>query len=563
MEESKNKQKINNIVKVCLFIGFGFMIFFLFQKVLSQSYDSPYMRDNVTTSLNTFYSQQENVDQVLFMGTSHSEYGVSPMEIYEDSGIVSYNLSTSGQPIEVTYYLLKSALETQSPEVVFLDASSLFFGDSISTSAWRYVLDEMSFGETKIEMAREYSMLVNDTEKFDLSCEKDFVNALVPMFQYHTRWDELSEMDFNDVWSSNSFVTAGYFMSSNSNGSLSVEAMNDIVDDMNGDDTYYENLCEEEGCDYYEGNSSLYSANITKRKKKYLKKIQKLCESNNVTLVLTKYPTVANPIYYTSAWTYERSEIVKDLATEMGLSYLDFVYDIDYGFDNTTDFQDGGAHSNYTGAKKISLYLSEYLQSTFGLEACENETFEENRELYDKLTEVAELQLSRDCNEILDYIVENKDKYIVCISASDDMASGLGEEEITALQALGLKADFTEGMNYSDSYIAIIDQGEVYIERQSNRKISYKATIDDCGEDDISISILSSGYRTQTDSEIKVNGTDYSLNNRGINIVLIDAETQVVVMSKSIDTYQQPEEHTVNSGNDIVMLQNYWEELMK
>ena len=130
--------------------------------------------------MNTFYNQQEGVDQVLFFGTSHSEFGVSPMEIYEDSGIVSYNLSTSSQPIEVTYHLLKSALETQAPNVVMLDVSSLFFDDTINTAAWRYVLDGMPFCETKIEMAMEFAKYVNDTNQFDLSCEKDFIHSWTP-----------------------------------------------------------------------------------------------------------------------------------------------------------------------------------------------------------------------------------------------------------------------------------------------------------------------------------------------------------------------------------------------
>lgn len=87
------------------------------------------------------------------------------MEIYENSGIVSYNLSTSGQSIEVTYYLLRSALERQLPKVVVLDASSLFFDDDIDIKNWRYVLDEMPMGKTKIAMARKYAKLINNTLK--------------------------------------------------------------------------------------------------------------------------------------------------------------------------------------------------------------------------------------------------------------------------------------------------------------------------------------------------------------------------------------------------------------
>lgn len=563
MDFSKFKQKIYKAIKVLLFFSVGLLIFESSQTVLAKKWNRPVFPESVSASLNTFYNQQEGVDQVLFFGTSHSEFGVSPMEIYEDSGIVSYNLSTSSQPIEVTYHLLKSALETQAPNVVMLDVSSLFFDDTINTAAWRYVLDGMPFCETKIEMAMEFAKYVNDTNQFDLSCEKDFINALVPMFQYHTRWDELTERDFHDVWMNHSYVNAGYFMSTSRAGSVSVDEMNLTATTLSEQDKYYKIICDEDECQYYDGNDSLYPVEITNRKKKYLNLIENLCKENEATLVLAKYPSIANPIYYGSAWTLERSEVMKEFAEEEGLQFLDFVYDIDCGFDYTSDFQDGGAHCNYYGAKKISLWLSNYLHIFFGLQSIENETFEENREIYDKLTEIAEIQISRDSNEILNYITENKNKYIICISAKDDMVSGLSDEEIWALNSLGLKTDFRNTMSYSDSYLAIIDQGDVEIERASNREISYETKIKDCGDDEIKISLVSSGYLSSPDSQIVINNEDYSLDNRGLNIVLIDVETQQVVISKSIDTFMPIEEQTVSSGNDLTMLLNYWEELIK
>lgn len=563
MEKSLIKQKVFNLIKICLFISLGVLIFGSAQQILSKSWNYPNFTENHTAGLKTFYEQDNDIDQVLFLGTSHTEYGVSPMEIYEDSGIVSYNLATSGQPIEVTYHLLKSAFETQSPNVVVLDVSSLFFNDTLNTAGWRYVLDGMPFGKTKIEMAREYSMYANDTDEFDLSCEKDFINALVPMFQYHTRWDELTEMDFDDVWSNNSYATAGYFLSTYRNGSLSIDEMNSIAETLDEQNTYYRTICDDEECEYYGDDDSLYSVDITNRKKKYLSFIKELCEKNESVLVLAKFPTINNPITYSSSWTIQRSEATKELAEDEGIQFLDFVYDIDCGFDNTADFQDGGAHCNYLGAKKVSLWLSNYLQTFFGLQSKENAEFDKNKEIYDKLTEVAEIQLSRDCSEIMDYIVENKEKYIVCISTSDDMVSGLDDEEIYALEALGLKTDFRNAMSYSDSYVAIVNQGKVEIERASNRKIKYNTTLSNVDGDEININILSSGYYTSSDSQIEVNGEDYSLGGRGINIVLIDAETHEVVVSKTIDTYQPVGEHAVSSGDDLIMLYEYWEEQLK
>lgn len=551
-------------MRLSIFVLLGGMIFLLFQHILQQVWDRPTFFENPAASLNYFYSQEEGVDQVLYLGTSHSEFGVSPMEIYEDSGIVSYNISTSVQPVEVSYFLLQSALKRQSPKVVLLDVSSLFFQDDVSDVAWRYVMDGMPFGGTKIEMAREYAMLRNNTDTFTLSCEADFVNSLLPMFQYHTRWSELSSLDFEDVWSRKPYALTGYCLYPFRSGSIAVDEMNEIMESLQKEDTAYTYTYESDNSSAFEENSTLYTATVTERKRSYLEKMQKLCEANGATLLLIKYPTINNPIYYGSAWTSERAKVINELAEEMGLDFLDLVYDADYDFDYTTDFGDGGMHCNYLGAKKNSLYLSSYLQETYGLEGSTYEPYEENRVIYDKLTKLATLQLSADCEEILDYLVENQEDYMICIAAQDDMENGLGEEEMEALHALGLQADYEEELGFQDSYVAVLDGKEVVTEKLSNRRLYETCTVEKAAAngDDLTIEMMSSGYLTYPDSKITIDGTDYSMHGRGLNIVLIDKETSCVVMSKCIDTFET-ESHPVSSGDNLKMLQDYWEEMLK
>ena len=562
MDGSKSKRKI--WIRLSIFLVLGGMLFLFFQHILKQVWNRPTFFENPAASLSYFYSQREEVDQVLFLGTSHSEFGVSPMEIYEDSGIVSYNISTSAQPVEVSYYLLESAFETQSPEVVVLDASSLFFGDDVSDLAWRYVMDGMPFGSTKIAMAREYAMLRNNTDTFTLSCEADFVNSLVPMFQYHTRWSELLSLDFEDVWSEKPYALAGYCLYPYRSGSIAVDEMNEIMESLQDENTAYTYTYEADDSSVLEENGSLYTATVTERKRSYLKKMQKLCTENGAILLLVKYPTINNPIYYGSAWTSERAKVIKKLADEMGLDFLDFVYDVDYDFDYTTDFGDGGGHCNYLGAKKNSLYLSSYLQETYGLEGSTYEPYEENRVIYDKLTKLALLQLSADSEEIFDYLIENQEEYIICIAAQDDMENGLSEEEMDALHALGLQADYEEELGFQDSYLAVLDGKEVLTEKLSNRRLYETCTIEKAAAngDDLTIELMSSGYLTYPDSKISIDGTDYSMHGRGTNIVLIDKETSCVVMSKCIDTFET-ESHPVSSGDNLKMLQDYWEEMLK
>ena len=67
---------------------------------------------------------EANSVDVLFLGTSHVGKGISPMKIYENTGIKSYNLFTSMQGVESSFFLLENALKRQQPKVVFLDVSS-------------------------------------------------------------------------------------------------------------------------------------------------------------------------------------------------------------------------------------------------------------------------------------------------------------------------------------------------------------------------------------------------------------------------------------------------------
>lgn len=70
----------------------------------------PAFADNTSYAVNTFYRQKEETDDVVFAGTSHIIFGVSPMEMYKNSGIVSFNIGTSLQGMAETYVLTKKRL---------------------------------------------------------------------------------------------------------------------------------------------------------------------------------------------------------------------------------------------------------------------------------------------------------------------------------------------------------------------------------------------------------------------------------------------------------------------
>ncbi len=80
--------------------------------------------------------------------------------------------------------------------------------------------------------------------------------------------------------------------------------------------------------------------------------------------------------------------------------------------------------------------------------------------------------------------------------------------------------------------MAVIDSGNVVYEDMSDNKLEQETEI--AGN---KIDMQSAGYETGNIASIKINGLEYALNKRGINIVVYDKQANRVIDSVRIDTY--------------------------
>lgn len=122
------------------------------------------------------------------------------------------------------------------------------------------------------------------------------------------------------------------------------------------------------------------------------------------------------------------------------------------------------------------------------------------------------------------------EQYIVFLSVKDDCATAFNNEMKEAMAALGLKCDLTG--KYRNSYAAVIDGGNVVFEKLSDEKIIYEENRGGLG-----IRLTSAGFKTGNRSEIVIDGTDYSRNTRGINIVIYDKNSREVCERITFDTW--------------------------
>lgn len=138
-------------------------------------------------------------------------------------------------------------------------------------------------------------------------------------------------------------------------------------------------------------------------------------------------------------------------------------------------------------------------------------------------------------NDIYKYInklVENKNNLVVLLAVRDTPANVLDVSVQNALYSLGLKTELNK--QFRQSYLAAIDCGHILCEMISNNHEMLKAELT---IDEIDIKLVSASYEFGDKAQIIINGKDVAVNQRGINIAVIDKQTKYVLDSVAFDTW--------------------------
>lgn len=130
-------------------------------------------------------------------------------------------------------------------------------------------------------------------------------------------------------------------------------------------------------------------------------------------------------------------------------------------------------------------------------------------------------------------LLRNND-YTVIIAVRDEASRHFASVK-EYFQQLGLNTNLEE--RFRSSYLAVISKGQVVYEDASDKALVYVNTLSD-GLDCV---FLSAGYLSGHNSAIIINGYDYCLNRRGINIVVYDHREGKVIDSAGIDTFSGEE----------------------
>ena len=479
------------IIKIVCFIIAAALVWGVVNGILNPKY----MYDNTwptTQTYTDFYELEEDSVDVLFFGSSYCVSAFSPLELYETYGISSYNLACEQQNMLISYYWLKEALRYQSPEVVVLETYILFNYNSqeplnSSESKQRKAIDYMKWSSVKCEAIS--AICENDESQSKLS-------YYLTNIRFHSRWTELNEDDFT------------YSSTSEHKGLMGYSAINGI----SGDTDYKP----------FQDGSSTSMQQPDELMKEYLDKIVELCNENEIELILVETPSTRVDI--------GRYNYLNQYAAENNIQYIDYneesVYtEISYNY--ATDNYETG-HLNIWGAKKVTDYIGEVLTEQYMVDTGESTDHESLLEYYNEVKKDCELSMVTDFSEYLDMI--NDSRYAIFISIKDEGTLALNDELNEKLTALGTTVDFENKYQYS--YYAVIN-GDNSDEMIGNEELYSNGTLRD-GVTTYEIS--SAGKECGNSSSIIIDGTEYSLNQSGMNIVVYCLDTKKVIDTVCFDT---------------------------
>lgn len=485
------------ISRVFVFIFLFCVFFVLGEKILTEKWLGG--KQNITYRHESFYELPSNTLDYVVLGTSHGYRSLNPMLIYAQKGYTGYNLGSPYQPIGVSYSWLQEAYKTQAFKYCFFDINSLFYEENADRVRTIQGLTYMKPSLQKIKAAYECQ-----------SANVSMLEILFPMYSYHSRWKELGEKDF-DIRNHYSCFKGAY---------LSFEAQNSALEDE-GNRTEYLVYTEEEvilqkGDKINAGIDEMFG------------KIYRYCQKNGIELIPFKGPTMY--------WNEYTIETVNDYLSEYGLALLDMNADA-VNLSWKQDTYDTGGHTNYWGNAKASNYLADFLDKELNLSDHRgSEGFEKWDNEIKEYEEYEENKLRTNEEKILLYLqilIKNKEDLCMIFSGREDVCTGWNDEIQNSIKRLGLKADFYN--NVQNSYIGIVDGGAVRIDDFTKYPMMADISVEsESGE--LQVAVESGGYLYGNQSKVLIEDQNYSLNNSGMNIVVIDKNTGKVISSASLGT---------------------------
>ncbi len=462
----------SSVFRIVCFLTILILVLFSINRVFKFKYD-----DGIY-SLTKFYEQKEDSVDLLILGSSHAFAAFNTGVLWEREGIATYDLCGSMQPMWNTYYYFKEALKTQKPELVVLEAYMVTHDD-----------DYIFYGST-IKNTFGMKLSPDKIKAVMTSVPKEVrLGYIMEYTQYHNRYREISESDFNKE--------AGGAMYRDWKGFMANLYIEPFDDPTIG--TEYE------------------AAPIHEKSEIYYRKILELAKNNNipVLVVLTPYAGVTSQ----DMMKYERA---REIASEYGSSFINYnkMYR-EIGIDYKNDVSDEG-HLNYQGSEKFTNAFTDYLKDNYDLPDRRGSAGYESWENNAKYTDA-----------------KLKEMMLVCAERPEDYAALIGDDDCVIISC---PEGVVNQRNLFDMFgITLTDDGDegIWYRDMSGEDVLYIT-----GEDKAEFEMYGHEVRLFREYHYDIDrfsnrvfiGRDEYNKLDGINITVYNKITDTVISDVGIDT---------------------------
>ena len=313
---------MKKIIKTTLFLIIGIIIFWALTRIFIPKWTGKI--DPATPRIQGYYLEEKNTIDVLAVGASDMGRGFSPIALWNDYGITSYNLGTSNQTMALAYYVIKEAIQYQDIKTVILDMDAAFVEKNAPEGEYRKLFDNIKFGKNKLEALEEPDLEMDNK-----------LSYIFPLIRFHSRWGELEDNDFR--------IAKKYNKSTSYKGMAMSSEVKPYIDEK----------------EYMKDNGKIEE--IPEKNQKYIKKIVDLCKEKNIKLLWIEIPSAAS-------WSSAKNQAIKRYAEQYKIEFIDMNCQLNgFEFNWETDTADGGHNLNVNGAEKVSKYLGKILYDRYEL----------------------------------------------------------------------------------------------------------------------------------------------------------------------------------------------------
>jgi len=438
------------------------------------------------------YTNTGDAFDVVLLGSSHMDALINPNTLWKQYGITSFDFATGGQPIDVTYYLLKEVLKNHKNPIVVVDLYYLGSTDKFGNEGYvRTALDNIKLSLNKVDA------IINCTPR------KQWLNYLFPIFKYHDRWKELTQRDYN-------FDTSEIYYKKGFGASH---------------DLY--------GKENTSNSSTTEMANLPPKTEEYLNKIIDLSKKEGFKLIFTNAPHDYNQTSGSKVWTNQPAKMfnkVAEISKNNNIPFINYnkmIDELDFNF--KTDMVNIG-HLNINGSNKVTLNFGKYLIENYGLVDHRNDEKYKNWNSDYILNSHAEAAIDiTNETDFKKYIALIKNKDYLIVASSNDEAISENINLIETLSQFGLK--FESKYYIKSNYLAIINDNKVQTEMLSSSKLSKTLVLDK----DINLKVSTSSDDKNMPSTI-LNGVELLNKQNGTNIIVYDKLLKKVIDNIYLDS---------------------------